>query len=149
MASARPQFKISALKRKNELLCRIDMWGFVSVMLAILVWTMFGLPYPAHAIRSSVDRAIAAHSNPQPGAAKEDAMQVSITRDGRVFFRDHNVMSVDLPNEIREGVRNGAEKRVYLAVDARAKYGQVEAILLQIRLAGLENVSFLTEKPYR
>jgi biopolymer transport protein TolR len=125
------------------------MWGFVSVMLAILVWTWFGLPYPPHAYRSSVDWAIAEHSSPQPGAQKEDALLISITRDGNVFFRDHRVVRSDLANEIREGVRNGAEKRVYLKADARAKYGSVITILGQIRLAGIENVSFLTEKPYR
>jgi biopolymer transport protein ExbD len=125
------------------------MWGFVSVMLAILVWTRFGLPYPPHAYGSSVDRAIVVHSSPQPDALKEDAMLISITRDGSVFFRDHRVVPADLANEIREGVRNGAEKRVYLEVDARAKYGCAKAILVQIRLAGIDNVSFLTEKPYR
>jgi len=56
---------------------------------------------------------------------------------------------VDLANEIREGARNGAEKRVYLVADARAKYGDTMAVLVQIRLAGIESVSFLTEKPYR
>ena len=125
------------------------MWGFVSVMLAILVWTRIGLPHPPHAYGSNVDRAVAVHSSPQPGALKEDAMLISITRDGSVFFRDHRVVQTDLANEIREGARNGAEKRVYLVADARAKYGDTMAVLVQIRLAGIESVSFLTEKPYR
>src|SRR5216683_5892394 len=42
VTSARRQFKISALKRKNELFCRIDMWGFVSVMLTLLFLLMPG-----------------------------------------------------------------------------------------------------------
>jgi biopolymer transport protein ExbD len=125
------------------------MWGFVSVMLAIFVWTRFGLPYPPYAFGSSTDRAIAMHSRLQPGALKEAAMLTSVTRDGSVFFRDHRVRREDLANEIREGVRNGAEKKVYIAVDARAKYGSAIPVLVQTRLAGIENVSFLTEKPYR
>ncbi len=125
------------------------MWGFVSVMLAILVWTRFGMPYPPYAFGSSADRAIARHSSPQPGALKEDALLISITRDGSVFFRDHRVVRADLAKEIQEGMRNGAEKRIYLVVDARAKYGDAIPILVQVRLAGIENVTFLTEKPYR
>jgi hypothetical protein len=39
------------------------------------------------------------------------------------FFQEHRVVRADLANEIREGVRNGAEKKVYLVPDARAKYG--------------------------
>src|SRR5712692_1591058 len=92
MLSEQPRFKLSALRRRNELLCRIDMWGFVSVMLAILVWTWFGLPHPPRSYKSSVDMAIAVHSSPQPGALKEDDMLISITRDGNVFFRDHRVV---------------------------------------------------------
>jgi len=52
-----------------------------------------------------------------------------------------------LPEEIRQGVRNGAEKRTYLNADARAKYGDTIAVLDQIRLAGIEKVSLLTEQP--
>lgn len=125
------------------------MWGFVSVMLAILVWTRFGLPYPPYAYGSSVDRAIAEHSMPQPGALKEDALLVSVTRDGSIFIRDHRVRREDLANEIRDGVRHGAENKIYLAVDARAKYGSATQALEQIRLAGIENVIFLTERLYR
>jgi biopolymer transport protein ExbD len=82
-----------------------------------------------------------------PGAGREDAMRISITRDGKVYFRNHQVALDALPDEIQEGLRNGAERRIYLAIDARAKYGDAKAILVQIRLAGIENVSFLTEKP--
>jgi len=80
---------------------------------------------------------------------KEDAMLISITRDGNLFFRDHRVACADLANEIREGVRTGADNKVYMVMDGRAKYGRAIPALVQIRLAAIENVSFLTEKPYR
>jgi biopolymer transport protein ExbD len=70
-------------------------------------------------------------------------------RDGRVYFGNHVVAMEDLPNEIRERVRNGAERKIYLAVDARAKYGDAEKVLDQIQVSGIRDVSFLTEKPYR
>ncbi len=147
MPSAQPQFKLSALRRKNELLCRIDMWGFVSIMLALLF--MF-LPGTTDTPRSvSVDRPLAYHSTSMPGALKEDAILVSITRDGNIFFRDQRVLRLELANEIREAVRSGAEKQVYLVVDARARYGDAIPVLAQIRFAGIENVNFLTDEPYR
>jgi biopolymer transport protein ExbD len=147
MPSAQPQFKLSALRRKNDLLCQINMWGFVSIMLALL---FIFLPITTDTHRSvPVDRATAWHSSPQRGAQKEDAMLVSITRDGNVFFRDQHILRSELANEIRERMRNGAEKKVYLVVDARARYGDAIPVLAQIRFAGIENVNFLTEKPYR
>jgi biopolymer transport protein ExbD len=121
------------------------MWGFVSIML-VLLFMLLPITTETH---SSVplDRVAGAHSSPQPDARKEDAMLISITRDGNVFFRDHRVLGSELANEIREGVRNGAEKKVYVVLDARAKYGAAIPVLDQIRLAGIEKFSFLTEQP--
>jgi biopolymer transport protein ExbD len=143
MTSAKAQFKLSALKRKNELLCRIDMWGFVSVMLALLFllmpWTVVDPSGPA------ADLVGARHSTRMPGALKEDALKVMVTRDGKIYFREQHIALEDLPNKIREGLQSGAERKVYIAVDARAKYGDVPAVLDKIRLAGVEKVTFLTE----
>jgi biopolymer transport protein TolR len=118
------------------------MWGFVSIMLALLF--MF-LPITPDAPRLvSVDLPPAYHSTSMPGALREDAMQISVTRDGKVYFRNDQIMLQNLPEEILKGVQNGAEKRIYLQVDARAKYGDAIAVLAQIRLAGIERVSVLT-----
>jgi biopolymer transport protein ExbD len=142
MTSKKSKFKLSPLNRKDELLCRIDMWGFVSVMLVLLFLLM-----PLSVVdgkRASADLVGARYSARMPGALKEDALQVMVTRDGNIYFREHGVALEDLPNEVREGLRNGAENKVYIAVDARAKYGEIRAILDKIRLAGIENVAFLT-----
>jgi biopolymer transport protein ExbD len=143
MASARPQFKLSALKRKNELLCRINMWGFVSVMLVLLFllmpWTV------VDGGRPTADLVSTRHSTRMPGALREDTLKIFVTRDGAIYFREHRIALEDLADEIREGLRNGAERRVYIAVDARAKYGDVGAVLEKVRLAGIEKVAFLTE----
>ena len=96
-----------------------------------------------------VDRPVAAHSSPMPGADREDAMQIMLTRDGRVFFGNQQIVVTDLPDEIRDHVRNGAEKRIYLAADARAKYSDVKAVLDEVGRAGLDKVSILTQEPYR
>ena len=148
MEAKEHQWFLNALKGKNSLYCRIDVWGFVSVMLALLFLLM---PNATHyhdlPVVPSVDLTETHHAIPMPGAAREDAMRISITRDGKVYFRNHKVALDDLPDEIQEGLRNGAERKIYLAVDARAKYGDARAILGQIRLAGIENVSLLAEKP--
>jgi biopolymer transport protein ExbD len=143
MTSARAPFKLSALKRKSELLCRIDMWGFVSVMLVLLFLLM---PLAGVDRRGpAADLFSVRHSTRMPGALKEDALKVVVTRDGTIYFREHRIALEDLPNEIREGLRSGAERKVYIAVDARAKFGDVPAVLDKIRLAGVEKVAFLTE----
>lgn len=123
------------------------MWGFVSVMLALLF--MF-LPATTDTPRPiPVDQPVSYHCSPMPGVQKEDAIQISVTRDGSIYFRHDRIMFQDLPAEIAKGLQDGAEKRVYLNADARARYADVAAVLDQIRMSGIENVSFLTQKPYR
>ena len=142
---AQTHFRLSALRRNSELLCRIDMWGFVSIMLVFLFllmpWTVIDGGGPV------ADLPQALHSTPIPGALAEDAMQITVARDGRVSFGRHWINCEDLPNAIHESIRAGAERRVYLAADARAKYGDVRAVLDQIRASGIENISLLTHKP--
>jgi len=44
---------------------------------------------------------------------------------------------------IQEAVRHGAERKVYVKADARARYSNVEVVMDAIRLAGITNVVFL------
>jgi biopolymer transport protein ExbD len=138
---------LSALRKRSALLSGIDVWALFGILLVLLFTLMAYVPTPYHPI--SVDRASAVHSPPMPGAIKEDAMRVFVMRDGRVYFGNHSVTMEDLPDEIRERVKNGSERKIYMAVDARARYGDAEKVLDQIRLSGIRNVSFLTEQPYR
>jgi biopolymer transport protein ExbD len=83
-----------------------------------------------------------------PNSLRDDSMRIAITRDGRVFFHTSAVPCEDLPNLIREDVHKGAEHKIYLLVDARARYGDVEPVLDQVREAGILNLAILTEKAY-
>jgi biopolymer transport protein ExbD len=147
MKSTHPRWALAALKRRNqnELICRVDLWGFVSVMLALVVMVMFGVLSARDLPTNTVDLVIMRHSTRMPGARREDAMHINIQRDGAIFFGYRHVSRNDLPDLIRGGIRNGAEKRVYISADARAKYQAVEEVLNVVRLAGVENVCFLAE----
>jgi biopolymer transport protein TolR len=56
-------------------------------------------------------------------ALKEDALIVAVERDGRVFVSRDGTSLADLPGKIREGLSRGAQNKVYIKADARAKYG--------------------------
>ena len=95
---------------------------------------------------SGVDLPRTWYAGPMPRAVREDALSVPVTRDGKIYFRNVPISAKDLPDKIREGLKNGAEKKVYLRADTRARYGDVKQALIEIRQAGIENVCFLTEK---
>jgi biopolymer transport protein ExbD len=66
-----------------------------------------------------------------------------------LYLEYERVSMTDLPGVLRERVKNGSERKVYLSVDARARWGDAKAVLNQIRLAGIENVSILTAEEVR
>jgi biopolymer transport protein ExbD len=92
----------------------------------------------------AVDRINATHSKPQPGAIKEDAVRVSILCDGSLYFRNVRIRPDVLPNRLRDAALNRTEQKVYLLVDARSRYGDVQKVLAMIQLSGIHEISFLS-----
>jgi biopolymer transport protein ExbD/biopolymer transport protein TolR len=94
---------------------------------------------------AGVDMVKSENSTLVPGARREDAMTVAVTRDGKLYFAYRRVSPAELPSKILEGRRGGAENRVYLLVDARARYCDVVIALENVQRAGIRRVTFLTE----
>ena len=143
MWSAQRRFKARAAKRRPAFFCRIELVPLLGILIALLILFMVNVPTRHHG--NFVDMVKSSHSVYQHGAIREDAMQVVIARDGAVYFGNMRVSSDELPDQIRARLGNGTERRVYLTVDGRAKYGQVAAVMDAVRHAGLQNVSFITE----
>jgi biopolymer transport protein ExbD/biopolymer transport protein TolR len=78
-------------------------------------------------------------------ANREDALLIAIQRDGRIWFDKETITSDRLAAKIRERLGNGSEPKVYIRVDARAKYGTVLEVLNRVRFAGVENIAFLVD----
>jgi biopolymer transport protein ExbD len=131
--------------RPSRLLNGIDFWAFLSVELVLLMIFMVNGPsYDAD--RRPVDLARTNHATPMPGALREDAMLVAVTRDGNIFLGTHQMQDRDLPLAIQDSLRHGSEKKVYLKVDTRAKYGDAVAAINQVRAAGIENIGIITDQ---
>jgi len=135
-------------KRRSPYYCRIDAAAIAGIFCALLFLLMSPAAAPWTSKWISVDLFLAEHSKPMPGARREDALLVSVLRDGQVYFSTRRITRDELPGKIRDGLRAGAENRIYLAVDSRAKYLDVKTVLDRIRDAGVERVSFLTP-PHR
>jgi biopolymer transport protein ExbD len=133
--------------RRTEYYCRIDASGFAAVFF-VLVFIMLTTTqsYP-DLPRWAVDLPKCEHSILLPGARREDALELSVQRDERIYFMRHGIGLKEFPDAIQEALRGGAEKRVYLYIDARAEYGAVLAALTAIQQSGVEHVSFVTDSP--
>jgi biopolymer transport protein TolR len=132
--------------RSNHLICHIDVSAFLAVMFALVFLFMSPIQLYIDMPRGTVDAAKVRNPRLMRAALKEDALIVAVQRDGRVFMGVDALSAQDLPSRIHEGIKRGAENRVYIRADARAKYGAVKEVLDQVHASGVENIAFLTDQ---
>lgn len=124
----------------------MELSGLLAVSIVVLIVFMMQ-PSPHHT--SMVDLPLTRHAVLMPKARREDAIKVTITNDGTVYFRNYRTTRDDLPRAIQEAVRDGAEAKVYIAIDARARYSAVERVIDAIRQTRIANVVFLASTAYQ
>jgi biopolymer transport protein ExbD/biopolymer transport protein TolR len=141
-----PQLRQSHSTPAN-LICRIDVTAFAAVMFALVA--MFLLPAtvvvdsPRTGAQMPVDLPHVSTATEMRGADREDALVVAITRDGQVWFDTDQVSPENLTAAIRERVGHGAERKVYIRADMRARYDMVVRVLSKVRAAGIDKVAFI------
>jgi biopolymer transport protein ExbD len=135
-----------AAQRRSTYYSVINLWPFAGVMVA-LVFVFLADAAPIHRHLHPVDLPTSVNASPQRLALREDAMRITISMDGSVYFRDNRVQPDDLPGFLHDALGEGAEKKVYLAVDSRSKYWTIARTVDQIRLAGIQRLCFLTQRP--
>jgi len=79
-------------------------------------------------------------------ADKDDAIVVAVTRDGSLYLGNSKIAKEEITGQIKDRIANKLDKTVYVKSDARAKYGDVVAVVDEIRSAGVDQLGLLTEK---
>jgi biopolymer transport protein ExbD len=126
----------------------INVTPMVDVMLVVLIIFMVITPLLNNGDTVTLPKA----RNPiaLPDAQKEDAVKVSITRDGQVFLSPglQRVNPEDLAPKVRDLLQNktGSERTVFLRADGRAKYEKVEDVVDNLRSGGVDDLGLLTEQ---
>jgi biopolymer transport protein TolR len=121
--------------------------SFFSILAVVVVALIFLslMAQPTIHYGAGVDVPRAEHPRPMPGANRRDALMIAVARDGRLYFGSSQVTPDQLPLLIRMGVSRGAERKVYIKADARARYGDVLDAVDGIRSAGVEDIAFLVQ----
>jgi biopolymer transport protein ExbD len=114
------------------------------IMLVLLIIFMVVTPLLTKDI--PVDLTPAQNSRDMQDADKDDAIVVAVTRDGRIFLGSTQVQKEDLTGQIKDRLSSRLDKTVYVRSDARAKYGDVVAVVDEIRSAGVDQLGLLTQK---
>ena len=114
------------------------------IMLVLLI--IFMVVTPMLQKNMPVDMAKTDTARDMQDADKDDAIVVAVTRDGAIYLGHNATPKDDLTNQIKDRLANRLDKTVYVKSDARAKYGDVVAVVDEIRSAGVDQVGLLTEK---
>jgi biopolymer transport protein ExbD len=133
-----------AKKRMANVNSDINVTPMVDVMLVLLIIFMVITPM----LQKGVSVTLAKTDNPikMPEADKEDALIVAIMRDGKIYFNSDVVTADALTDKVKDRLANTSNKRIFVKADAGAKYGDVVAVVDDVRSAGVDQLGLLTEE---
>jgi len=136
-----------ALAKRDEgskVSSEINVTPMVDVMLVLLIIFMVVTPMLQKGI--SVDMAKVNNPEQMPDADKEDALLVSVTRDGKVYFGSEQTTIDNLTTKVKDRLANKMDKRVYVKADMRARFGSVVQVVDSVRAAGVDDLGLLTDQ---
>jgi biopolymer transport protein TolR len=114
------------------------------VMLVLLIIFMVVTPMLQKGF--SVEMAKVPNPTELPDADKDDAIIVAVARDGSIYIGNTKTSKDQLTDTIKDQVSNRIDKTIFIRADQRAKYGDVAAVVDEIRNAGVDKVGLLTER---
>ena len=130
-----------ALAKRNEgakVSSEINVTPMVDVMLVLLIIFMVVTPMLQKGV--SVDMAPVNNPEQMPDADKEDALLVSIVRDGTVYFGTEKISVDNLTTRVKDRLANKQDKRVYVKADMRTHFGDVVKVVDSVRAAGVDDL---------
>jgi biopolymer transport protein ExbD len=126
--------------RSPGLISDIDASAFRGILVVLLFLLMMLTQTPHHGVSADLPKVW--HPISMPGANREDALIVSILRDGTMYFGKRPGPATCLHKFEKCGPR-GAEKKIYIRADERLRYVSVREVLAAVRSAGVEKIAFL------
>jgi len=137
-------------RRSAKLFSDFNNLQFASVMgmvLFVILLLLFLIEPPAHIKAVSADVPSVWHPVSMPGANRDDAILIWVTRDGKIFFGSDQITADSLADRIREHLKNrDVERKVYIKADMSARWGGMKEVLDGVRSAGIIRVAFLAEQ---
>ena len=114
------------------------------IMLVLLI--IFMVVTPMLQKTHQVDLASVNDPRDMKDADKDDAIVIAVTRDGSIYIGNTKSKKEEITGTVKDQIANKLDKTVYVKSDARAKYGDVVAVVDDLRSAGVDSLGLLTEK---
>jgi len=129
---------------RGEVSSDINVTPMADVMLVLLI--IFMVVTPMLQKGTTVELAKTHNPTDMPAADHDDAVLVAVTRDGKYWLNADKITIDQLGTKVNDLLTTKMDKTVFVRSDARAKYGDVVAVVDTIRNAGVDKVGLLTER---
>ena len=129
---------------RGEVTSDINVTPMADVMLVLLI--IFMVVTPMLQKGQSVELARTKNPIDMKEADRDDAVLVTVTRDGKLYLGQDKVSVDALAAKVNDLLATKLEKKVFVKSDLRAKYGDVVSVVDNIRNAGVDQVGLLTER---
>lgn len=132
-------------KKKFGAMADINVTPMVDVMLVMLIIFMVITPMLSKGI--SVDLVKTKNPIAMQAADKDDAILISVTKDGKVYLGSDQFSSLtDLGVKVKDRLTTKLDKTVYMKSDSRARFERVVEVIDNLRAFGVDQLGLLTEQ---
>ena len=129
---------------RGEVTSEINVTPMADVMLVLLI--IFMVVTPMLQKGQTVDLSKTKNPVDMKEADRDDAVLVTITRDGKLYLAQSRVNIDELATKVNDLLANKLDRTVFVKSDFRSKYGDVVQVVDNIRNAGVDKVGLLTER---
>lgn len=130
--------------KAGETMSEPNVVPMTDVMLVLLIIMMVITPMLQKGM--SVDLAKVNNPVKMSDANKDNAVIVSVARDGSIYLKSTRINIDQLTSDVQSAMKNRLHKVVFIKSDERAKYGAVVKAVDDIRAAGVEQLGLITQK---
>lgn len=133
------------LIQQSSAMSEINVTPMVDVMLVMLIIFMVITPMLSKGI--SVDLVKTKNPIAMQNADKDDAILVSITKDGKVYLGSDQYPDLNnLGVKVKDRLTTQLDKTVYLKNDSRARFERIVEVIDNLRGFGVDQLGLLTEQ---
>lgn len=129
--------------KQNTLMSEINIVPFCDVMLVLLIIFMVTAPMMVQ----GVDIALPESRQAESLSMEEDQLTISIDKDSKILINDYEVGIDHLKEKLDNIFENRSNRNVFLKADKDIAYGQVVAVMAEIKAAGVEKLGMVTRIP--
>jgi biopolymer transport protein TolR len=127
--------------QQGGLISEINVTPFVDVMLVLLIIFMVTAPMLTQGIDLDLPQTRTVKNLPQDA----DHMVLSIRKEGVIYLDKYEVKMEDLEGQLKRLVAD-QKKQLFLRADKEVPYGQVVAVMGEIKHAGIDKMGVVAEE---